>query len=102
VQSIHSLLLKSGLRLQAGRKVLIFNDLLLQSIPFMALSVAKEEESAQVLGVVPCVLFYIVCQARFGAIVDLVEENGQRQEHSKSEIRGFFPFGCAQGQNDGR
>jgi hypothetical protein len=62
VQSIHSLLLKSGLRLRTGRKVLIFNDLMLQSVPFMALNIAKEEESAQVLGVVPWVLFYIVCQ----------------------------------------
>jgi hypothetical protein len=46
----------------AGRKVLIFKDLLLQSIPFMALISAMEEEDEQVLGVVPLVLFYLGCQ----------------------------------------
>jgi len=61
-QSIHSLIFKSGPRVSAGRKVLIFKDLLLQSIPFMALISAMEEEDEQVLGVVPLVLFYLGCQ----------------------------------------
>jgi hypothetical protein len=73
-QSIHSLLLKSGLRVGTGCKVLIFNDLLLQSIPSMALNLAKEEEDVQVLGVVPGFYFTLSvkgwvpdrrCSARF-------------------------------------
>lgn len=53
VQSIHSFIFESGPSAADGRKVLIFKDLLLQSIPSMALSISMEEEDEQVLGLSP-------------------------------------------------
>jgi hypothetical protein len=94
VQSIHSLMLKSGLRVLPGRKVLIFNDLLLQSIPFMALSTAKEEEDQQVLGVVPWVLFYLVCQGAGPGLWGGVKKE-QRQPQRQRQRRQIGRFGFA-------